>query len=248
MSRSLIALLLGVVAVGGYSKVAAGEHLGMTIRGWGTVTDPDEDCRVIVEGKRVSITVPGTSHEFAAELERWNAPRVMQDVQGDFIAEVKVCGALNPPPGGGTTKGRKAYNGGGLLLAADPMNHLSIHRAAFRDGDHMRHYLNFSLRRDGRVAAERYSMEVPAEEDCWVRMERHGSRFLGMFSTDSVNWRSYEPIETDFPARARIGVVVVSSTKRPYECTFEEFALFRRHGPGKLVTEPASARDFAPKY
>src|SRR5215212_3451905 len=105
MSRSLIVLLFSVVAVGGYPAVAAGEHLGMTIRGWGAVADPDEDCHVAIEGKRVSITVPGTSHEFAAELERWNAPRIMQDVHGDFIAEVKVCGALNPAPGGGTTKG-----------------------------------------------------------------------------------------------------------------------------------------------
>jgi regulation of enolase protein 1 (concanavalin A-like superfamily) len=229
MSRSLNAILLSIVAIGGYSTLAADEQPGITIRGWGTVIDPDEDCRIAVEGKRVSVTVPATSHEFAAELERWNAPRIMQEINGAFIAEVKVCGTLEPPQGRGNTEGRKPYNGGGLLLVADPMNHLNLHRAAFRQGDRVRHYLNFVLRREGKTVEQRNSIEIP-DEDCWVRIERRGNKFYGMLSTDGANWRAYEPIETDFPTDAQIGVAVVNSTKRPFECAFEDFALFHRKG------------------
>jgi regulation of enolase protein 1 (concanavalin A-like superfamily) len=199
----------------------------MRIEGWGRVVDPDGDCTVSIEGARVKILVPETSHEFAAELKRWNAPRIARTVRQDFIAQVKVCGDFEPPPGGGTTKGRKAYHGGGLLLVADEQNHLSIHRAAFRDGGRVQNYLNFELRRDGKVVISRYEMSIPPEADGYVRLERHGKRFIGMFSPDGVNWKPYEPIETDFPAKAQIGVAVVNSTKQTFTCAFEAFELFR---------------------
>ena len=69
------------------------------IKGWGQVSDPDRDCEITSKDGAVEIKVPGKSHDFAAELRLQNSPRVLQEIKGDFIAEVKVSGELKP---GGT--------------------------------------------------------------------------------------------------------------------------------------------------
>src|ERR1051325_8871106 len=117
------------------------------IPGVGTVIDPDNDCTVRDLGGKLRITVPGKAHDFAAELKRWNAPRVMSDVQGDFTITVKISGSFAPAEPS-TIDGRKAYNGGGILVVLDDRNHLSLQRGTFATGNGFRHYLNFELRKN----------------------------------------------------------------------------------------------------
>src|SRR4051794_37085474 len=64
------------------------------VKGWGRVTDSDGDCNLTAKDNAVEFKIPGKSHDFASELKLQNAPRVLQDVNGDFIAEVKVTGEL----------------------------------------------------------------------------------------------------------------------------------------------------------
>src|SRR5262245_57986525 len=63
----------------------------------GKVTDPDGDCKISFSDGKLNIMVPGTAHDLSAELQsKRNAPRVMRDIKGDFIAEVRVDGSFNP--------------------------------------------------------------------------------------------------------------------------------------------------------
>ncbi len=100
-----------------------GAKSGLHVKGWGRAVDPDGDCAITTTDGGVAIKVPGTAHDFAAELERQNAPRVLSEVKGDFIAEVKVSGAFRP---GATSSipGRRPYHGAGLLVINGKENYI----------------------------------------------------------------------------------------------------------------------------
>ena len=66
------------------------------IKGWGRVVEPDRDCEVALQDGALRVKIPGKPHDFAAEVPSFNAPRVVREVQGDFIAEVVVGGSIAP--------------------------------------------------------------------------------------------------------------------------------------------------------
>ena len=95
----------------------------------GEAIDPDDGDAITADGDRVTIVTADTPHDFAAELQQWNAPRVLSKAEGDFTLEVKVSGTF-APENVTTIAGRTPYNGAGLLVVADDQNHLSLQRTA----------------------------------------------------------------------------------------------------------------------
>jgi hypothetical protein len=91
--RRLLLVAVGLLSSAG---LAADQGPMLSIKGWGDIIDPDKDCTIGVEGEKVTVRVPGTAHDFAGELGRWNAPRVLSPAHGDFIIEVKVIGKFKP--------------------------------------------------------------------------------------------------------------------------------------------------------
>src|SRR5207244_1045643 len=57
--------------------------------GWDRTVDPVGDCRFDRKGDRLTITVPGGEH-------RMTAPRLLRDVNGDFVVAVRVGGSFRP--------------------------------------------------------------------------------------------------------------------------------------------------------
>jgi hypothetical protein len=153
----VIGCLLGI-------RVYADEKPVRPITGWGDLIDPDRDCQVQVQEGKVTVKVPGTAHDFAAELQRWNAPRILSEVKGDFIVDVQVAGEFKPVEAS-TIETRRSYNGAGLLVAKDRNNYVSLHRGAVNLGNRVRQYANFELRKD--VRANRCGF--PASAQCRSR-------------------------------------------------------------------------------
>ena len=217
-----------IIAAGFLSAYSAGadDKPQLSVTGWGKISDPDDDCTIGLKNNSMTLAMPGTPHDFAAELERWNAPRIMSKVRGDFVVEVKISGAFNPVKPS-TIEGRTPYNGAGILIVQDEKNYLSLQRAAlFADG-HIRHYLNFELRKDGDCTVSDYQMGLK-DKDTYLRVERLGKKVYGMASQDGVHWRSYDPIEVDFPPSISVGVVAVNSSADGFNCAFEDLNLFRK--------------------
>jgi regulation of enolase protein 1 (concanavalin A-like superfamily) len=219
-------LLLVAVGLSATVGLAADKGAVSIIEGWGKIVDPDSDCMVRAEGKKVMVKVPGTPHDFAGELGRWNAPRILSTVRGEFIIEVKVSGTFKPVDES-TIGGRRSYNGAGLMVVKDDNNHVSLHRGTVYIDDKIRHYANFELRRNAELVISRYEMEL-TEEDALLRLERRGNKVYGMASQDGVNWKSYDPIEVDFPDELIAGVEVVNSSKEPFSCAFEGLSVYRK--------------------
>src|SRR5215510_9119964 len=68
---------------------------GKRIPGWGTIVDPESDCVIKGDKDKLTITVPATHHTLNPE-RAMNAPRVLQEVDGNFTATVKVTCELDP--------------------------------------------------------------------------------------------------------------------------------------------------------
>jgi LSD1 subclass zinc finger protein len=193
---------------------------------WGTTIDPDGDCRIKASEKSLTIDVPATPHDLSAELGRVNAPRVLKDVNGDFSAEVKVCGMIRPGLNG-SVPGRSSYQAGGLLLWSDGGNYVRLERAGLNAGGALRWTAAFEQRANGRMSAARSAPLL--EQDTYLKMERRGNQLRGHFSYDGRNWIPLPPLDLDvtFPAKARIGVAVVNAAQAPLTMRFEDYQLGR---------------------
>jgi regulation of enolase protein 1 (concanavalin A-like superfamily) len=190
----------------------------VTLPGWGQPINPDGDSDIRPDGDALVIAVPPTPHDLSAELGRVNAPRVLQEVEGDFSVQVKVCGALRPGARG-SVPGRLAYQAGGLLLWADNRNYLRLERAALNDDGAVRFAAAFEVRVKGALGGAR-SCDLP-DQDTYLRLERRGNQFLGSVSPDGRQWTPLEPLEADFPAKVRVGVAAVNAARRPLSVRYE---------------------------
>jgi hypothetical protein len=95
---------------------------------WGTVENPSGICKVTWTNQAWHMELPGGIFDLSPYQRPDNlAPRVLQSVAGDFVAEVKVTGDFDP----GTLPvmpGRAAFFGAGLLLWESPTNYVRLER------------------------------------------------------------------------------------------------------------------------
>jgi|GEM_PF-5361575 len=96
------------------------------IPGWGTVQDQDQDSRIAGTSDGLTITVPAGRHDLwfggTDERTRFNAPQVLQEWQGDFVAVVQVASDLNNLTQAGT------YQAAGLLVWDSEYEYLRFER------------------------------------------------------------------------------------------------------------------------
>jgi regulation of enolase protein 1 (concanavalin A-like superfamily) len=233
MLRCLFVSLMALGCLSGFLALADDQPT-LSIRGWGDIVDSDNDCSIGVDGRKVVVKVPDAAHDFAGELNRWNAPRIVREAKGDFIIDVKVSGQFKPVVDSNIPT-RLSYNGAGILLIKDKNNHVSLQRGSVNLNGKVRHYLNFELRKDGELPVSLSEVEL-ADADVHLRLERRGKKVYGMGSMDGVDWTSYEPIEVDFPETLTVAIAAINSSKAPFTCAFEDFAIFRK------VTEKAVSK------
>src|SRR5437763_144727 len=83
------------------------------VTGGNKPVDPDGDCRFDRDGDKLTISIPGKDQTlYDSEL---NAPRLLRDVAGDFVVEVRVSGMFEPTA---WSKDSLAFKEGGILLPA----------------------------------------------------------------------------------------------------------------------------------
>jgi len=220
-------LILGVAGLM-VSPVISDDRPLQVIEGWGEVVDLDGDCVVRQDGQKLTIAVPGTKHDLTVEVGDVNAPRVLRNLAGDFIAQVKVSGNVRHN-GKRTSEVFLAYHGAGLLLWQDGQTYIRLERAAVvQDVDKVLHYANFELRKDGKlVELEGNSFEIP-DGDTYLRLERRGGRIFGSFSEDGIRWGSFNPIAVELPKDLKLGVDAINTSTEPFKAEFSEPEVYKR--------------------
>lgn len=222
------------------AAIIAGEPASGTFEGWGRLIDPDGDSSVSLDDQVLTIAVPAAAHDLSIELGRMNAPRVVRDVRGDFIAEVRVSAKLQPTEPT-TIPDRTPYNGAGLVLFDSEKNYVRLERAAIDRNGHQYNYINFELRYEGESYSHARSVDLKG--DWYLRLERHGDQVCAMLSSDGTRWGALEPfpMPVTMETVSQIGVTVASSSNTPFQADFHGFQLFTPTGLDAPVSAAAES-------
>jgi hypothetical protein len=200
------------------------------IPGWGDPIDPDGDCDLRLEGRALALTVPGTPHELRAESGKGkrNAPRVLRDVEGHFVAQVKVTGDL----GAGdvpVVSGPVASRSAGLVLWQDERNFVRLERIAGRapDGERPRDRLLLEYWKDGQLqdTSPGSGGPLPRGRTTWLRLTRRMDKLKAEASQDGETWTEVKTIPIRLSSRLRLGVMATNTSGRPLGVQFEAFQL-----------------------
>ena len=191
------------------------------IRLWGEAMDPDGDCKFTFGDGNLSLRVPGTLHDLSTEVGKVYAPRILQEVGGDFIAKVKVCGRFQPTEPV-TRRGGVPFNGAGLLVWLDAGRFMRVERAAVtRNGSTSPYFL---VEHHELNALGDSSGSLP-NGDVYLKVERKGRRATAYYSDDGQHWIMAKPTQIDWPARLKVGVAAISSSASPLSVRFEQFSV-----------------------
>jgi hypothetical protein len=67
-----------------------------SLKEWGDPVDPDQDCKIQLDRGVLSIEMPGTEHEYDPQRMRFNAPRILREIDGEFDLQVRI--RIDCPP------------------------------------------------------------------------------------------------------------------------------------------------------
>ena len=155
-----------------------------------------------------------------------NAPRVLRDIEGDFIADLKVGGTFKPVGGSANPNGFP-FVGAGLLLWSDAGNYIRLERAAIVRNDQLIPYVLFQERRnrlrmppDGGMPHSRRVDRAPPGT------QRRPDHRLSSVSTATIG-EPFLRARFAFPAKLKLGVAAISSSREPFIVTLENFRVLR---------------------
>lgn len=212
------------------STVSAQEKNPKSIDGWGKVENLRKDSKFKQDGNTLTIDVPGTPHNLNKVISDLNAPKVLQEVEGDFTIQVKVSGDFNPSPVSTVAPRGKAYNGAGLLLWVSEDLFLRLERNIWMNGpgNAQCHPPLFEVMVRGAptgtspAPAPATFFKTPAT---WFRLERTGNSVSGSLSHNGVDWSACGTTTMLLPKKVSIGVAAVNTSKKAFTATFEDLQL-----------------------
>jgi regulation of enolase protein 1 (concanavalin A-like superfamily) len=207
---------------------------------WGQVVDPSRDCKVTHDPARdrLTIAVPGTPHVLSAEIAGMplGAPRVVQDISGDFKASVRVEGKLDPGPSKSTIY--DPYHGAGLIVWKDEGNYLRLERAVAVIHGRTTAYINYELREGGRLTFSR-GIAI-RNRPLHLKIEREGEAIRAWRSPDGSRWAELPGPAVPMTGPVRVGVVAINSSRHPLSAELEHFRIDTSVGiapPGESKVE-----------
>jgi regulation of enolase protein 1 (concanavalin A-like superfamily) len=199
-------------------SAAAGDRKAQTIDGWGTVVDPDGDCRVRQDKGKLTITVPKTYHDLTYQEDRFklNAPRVLQPAKGDFQLQVEV--ATFPIPDADTSSsGAATFVSSGLLVWADEKNFIRMERAATGGGSAP--FIWVELFQDGKSVT--HKAQDIEDKPTHLRVSRSGDKLTFETSPDGKDWTEVHSAELKLPEKIQVGVLAINTTTREFSAQLQ---------------------------
>lgn len=200
-----------------------------SIKGWGTVVDPAGDCKVVEKEGKVTITVPGTHHDLNP-TPRFNnvlAPRVLQEVEGDFTVQVVVDAFPRPAASTASSKAGISFVAGGLLVWQDDKNFVRLLRAA--NGDRGSLFGHLEIYRDGKFIGDGYA-RITGDKATYLKLTRTGKAFSFAVSADGKSWsdirgRTTDLSTIDLPKKLQVGIAATNATTKEFAPQFEGFSV-----------------------
>jgi serine/threonine protein kinase/formylglycine-generating enzyme required for sulfatase activity/regulation of enolase protein 1 (concanavalin A-like superfamily) len=237
---------VGVAAVGltGQPVIVQFEDFRIThsraVKDYGDVIDPIGDSQISTEGNKLIIQIPGEYRDLQPNGTA-KSPRVLQEVNGDFVAQVKIA---NSPKADAATwipaHAGGAFRSGGLLIWKDDKTFFRFERVSREVQGKVLPLCWLEAYQDGvgamdaatkaRVSSNR---EVP-DQITLLRVERKQDVFhLSYSQDDGKTWVPHGSgsFKSNLPAKLNVGVSVVNNTTQPLRVEFEDFQIIRYAPP-----------------
>ena len=228
MSRIAVAVAGFCIVLTGLTDVgfAQAPKKPMLIPEWGEVISPPKGFKYKVQDEGLKLTLPSAAHDLSIEINRMNAPRILQPVQGDFSIQVKVSGVTHPG-NQSVIPGRKPFCGAGLLVWQNERNYVRLERAALLNGGTLSTYASWELRQNAQFVRQGRADEMPLTgADTWLRITRSGDTFSGEVSANGQDWKQLPAITLAGSTRdLKVGILAVNVTQAPFMPQFSELSL-----------------------
>ncbi|MSR60608.1 MAG: hypothetical protein EXS05_23700 [Planctomycetaceae bacterium] len=198
------------------SSVAGPFDGGPLKTSWGEFVDPDGDCQVVeIVPDKLAITIPAKFHDlnptFAHQV---NAPRVWQDIQGDFVARVVVLPFKNPESGTATF-GEVSFAAAGLLVWGDEKNFLRLMQA--RMGESSNDGLSTHAEWFHQGEQRGHRSDGVTDTATHLEIERKGSGLILRISADGSRWQEVHRVtDLPLPKTVKVGIAAVNTVNREY--------------------------------
>lgn len=184
--------------------------------GWGEVIDPVGNCPVDFVEPGISVSIPAGLHDMNPRLQVTNAPRVMHNVEGDFLFEVRVADFPRPQPKTGV-EGHQSYIAAGILVWQDDRNLLRWTRTASGEANAV--FLSCEQYEQGElIGGGNFPME---DKPITLRLERRKDRLILSATYDNSTWRKVLERRCTLEKELKVGVFGLNVTEKDVEYRFE---------------------------
>jgi regulation of enolase protein 1 (concanavalin A-like superfamily) len=222
--RYTVSLLLGLAAACCFSAAAADDKKPQEIKGWGTVEDPEGDSKITEEKGKLTIKLPGAYRDLWADKGAVQAPRLLQEIEGDFIVHVKVSGEVKAEKGTliPNIASTVAFRAGTLLIWQDNENFVRLDRASAASKDEPVLGCHLQAFKNKKTTIE--TSKKLEDKDTHLRLERKEGHVKASFSQDGgKTWETVGDIKIDLPKKVKVGVSALNTMNKPFEIVFEDF-------------------------
>ncbi len=202
------------------------------IEKWGTVIDPDGDCRIKISPDKVTMTLPPGGHDLwygsrVAAEKRFNAPRVLRTVKGDFVARVKVTADWKP--GKNLASGRRT-NAAGLLIWDSPRQYLRHERNVYAPRGALDRQMSWVPpiydKDEGRLSKWKAEPSTYFRgRTTWLMVQRKGDKLNSWISHDGKDWKFTGTYESQFPDKVQVGILALNGSQSDFTVEFQDFRL-----------------------
>ena len=224
------ALLVGLLS-GSISAAAAGTlqlKPPDSVAGWGAIADATGKGAFSLDAGRLTIKLPGEYFDLWPDGGAVNAPRVLQDVDGDFAIEVAVAHidkAVKDSRIAGLA-GTTSFHAASLVIWHDARNFVRFDRTQMDRAGQPVTSCYLHVFRDGKRVAELAPL-VP-DRPTRLRLARAGSSLRAACSTDDgKQWTELAPQQLTLPARVKAGVAALNNTTSGNTVTFTGLSIQR---------------------
>lgn len=209
--------------------------------GWEQPIDPNHDCKFVFKRSTVTIEIPGGDHDLDPKRKRFNAPRLLREMEGDFIIQVRVCASFRPSAKS-AVDGQEPRVAAGLVLIPADKNCIRLEYQAYRRKEKDTICANFQMRGEqifnmGMGWAVPWKPEAGRvkDEHAYLRLQRRGEFIYTYLSSDGENW-TYSGFNVGVPGLARkvkAGLAGYSTSRETFNVRFDHFKLIRGRNKSK---------------
>ena len=135
-------------------------------------------------------------------------------------------GKLDPRPSKTTVY--DPYHGAGLIVWKDDRNYLRLERAVGMINGRTTPYLNYELRKDGRLT---HSQGIPIKDHpLYLKIRRAGGEIQAWRSPDGSRWSELPSLRFPTDDRVMVGVVAINSSHHPLRAELEQLRIDKSPG------------------